>query len=144
MLLNKLRLILLGSDVVKDVLKVLLLSAVAYFAPTERILITVMALTIADLITGLLAARKQSLPITSSELKRTVLKIFIYQVAVLLAYAVQTELTGPDMPVMKWLTAIIGMVELKSILENLDIISGGSFFTSLTDKLQNILNNNTP
>lgn len=125
----------------KSWLKVALAASLVYFAPIKHVIITVMVLTIMDMILGICAALKQSIPITSSELKRTVIKIFVYQIAVLLAFVIQTELTGPDLPVMKWLTAVIGLVELKSVLENLDIISGGSFFTSLTDKIQSYLNN---
>lgn len=130
----------------KAYLKILVVAGLTYFAPTKHVIITVMALTLVDLISGLCASWKQSIPITSNNLKRTVLKVAIYQLAVLCAFVVQTELTGPDLPVMKWLTAIIGLVELKSILENLDLISGGSFFTSMTDKLQSYLNgsNNIP
>ncbi len=116
-----------------------LLALLALFAPAKSVLITVMVLSMVDLVTGLVASRKSGSPITSTGLKRTILKVVIYQVAVLSAFLVEQFLTGPDMPVMKWVSGLIGLVELKSVLENLDLIAGGSFFRSLTDRLQGVV-----
>lgn len=120
-------------------LKVLALSLISLFAPAKTVLVTVMALSIADLITGILVSRGIGAPITSTGLKKTVLKVLVYETAVLCAFLVQQNLTGPDLPVMKWLASLIGLTELKSVLENLDLASGGSFFRSLTDRLSAVV-----
>lgn len=111
------------------------MALVAIFAPTGPVIATVLTLVILDLVTGLLAARHQFHPITSSGLKRTVSKTAVYLVATLAAFLVEQYLTPMEMPVMKMVTGLIGMTELKSVLENLDIVSGGSFFKSLVNKL---------
>lgn len=125
-------------------LKTIALSAIAVFAPAKAVLLTVMALTICDLISGILASIKQQIPITSSGLKRTVVKVAVYQVAALAAFLVEQYLTPVEMPIMKMVTGLIGMTELKSVLENLDIIAGGSIFSSLIAKLSQGANNAPP
>lgn len=113
------------------------LALLAVFAPAEQVVLTVMALTGLDMITGILAAKKLGHAITSSGLKRTVVKTAIYEVAILASYLVGMYLTGPYVPVMNICSSLIGLTELKSVLENLDILNGGSFFRSMTNKLSN-------
>lgn len=117
-------------------LKVLALALIAIFAPTKQVLLSTLALILADLLFGLLAARQQGQPITSNGLKRTVIKFFVYNSAILLSFLVGEYLVPLDLPVMKMVTGLIGMTELKSVLENLDIIHGGNFFKALVTKLQ--------
>jgi phage-related holin len=116
-------------------LEALLISAAAVFAPIEASLIAMVVLTLSDMITGVLAARKQSLPITSSGLRRTVSKIFVYELAVLMAYMAEKYLLSNVIPLSKLCTGLITLVELKSLFENLDIIYGQPLFKTLIDKL---------
>ncbi len=124
------------KEVVKEKAITLLLSLASIFAPTKEVLLTVMAMSMVDLVTGIMASRKQGKPLTSAGLKRTVVKVFVYQVAVLAAFLVQTYLTGNLIPAMNFVASLIGLTELKSVLENLDIVNGGSLFRSLIDKLE--------
>jgi FtsH-binding integral membrane protein len=117
--------------------QVWLVALLAIFAPIKAAVLSVIVLVFADLILGVSAAVKQNEPITSSGLKTTVIKLAIYEVAILLAFLAQTYLTGSILPVCNLATAVVGLTELKSILENLDIIAGGSFFQSLIDKVNN-------
>lgn len=113
----------------------LALSVLAVFAPIKTVIITTGVLVVADLITGLLAARKQKIPITSSGLKQTVGKFFLYEVALLLAFITEVYLLGNFLPASKLVAALIGVTELKSVLENLDILHGSSLFKSLVSRL---------
>lgn len=117
------------------ILQTLALAICVMLAPAQGVIITVMALTMLDMFTGIIAAKRCGQAITSKGLKRTVLKIMVYEVATIAAYFVGLYLTGPDLPVMKWVTGLIGLTELKSVLENLDAISGGSLFRTIVDKL---------
>ncbi len=123
-------------------LRSLLIAVLAVFAPIKPMLIATFVLATVDLITGILAARKQGETITSGGLKRTVGKIFLYEAAILMSYVAETYLLGGIMPVTKLVAGMIGATELKSILENLDIINGSSLFTTLVSKLVNSENNN--
>lgn len=118
-----------------------LLASVAVFAPIKGAVIAVMILTIVDLISGVIAAKKRGEEITSSGFGRTVVKIAVYQVATLCAFLAQKYLVLDVMPVCTLVTSLIGLTELKSVLENLDSISGGSFFSTIVGKLSS---NNDP
>ena len=115
--------------------KAFLLSILAVFFPIKAALITVFVLIAADLIFGLMAAKKRGEPITSSGFRRTLTKFLVYEVAVMLAFLAQQYLTGEMIPVEQITAAYIGLVEIKSVMENLNDISGGSILKSLLDKL---------
>lgn len=107
----------------------------AVFAPIKPVVITVCVIVFFDLIFGVAAAYKRGEKITSSGFKTTVAKIFLYESALILAYLTETYLTGPYFPASKLVSAMIGVVELKSILENIDSIYGKPMFQSLIAKL---------
>lgn len=105
------------------------------FAPIKATLVTVMVLTIVDLIAGILAAIKRKEKITSSGLKRTVVKILAYEIVVCLGYITEQYMTGDLVPVVKMLAGLIGITELKSVLENIEEITGIPVLQLLIDKL---------
>lgn len=111
------------------------LSALAVFAPIEPVIITTFVLVLADFITGVLAARKSGTKITSTGFKRSVGKLFLYETAMCLAFLVQKYMTGDLLPASKLVSALIGLTELKSILENLDTIQGSSFFNAILGRI---------
>ncbi len=113
----------------------LALSILAIFAPVKAVLLTTLILVLFDTLTGVLAAYKRGEPITSSGFKRTVGKILLYECALCMAFLAQQYLTGDSTPVFKLVSAMIGLVETKSILENLDSINGTSLFKILVDKI---------
>lgn len=118
-----------------DKLKLMCMTMVAVFAPIRAIMLAAFALVVADLITGVIAAYKRKERITSDGFKRTVIKTFVYQCAIMLGYLTETYLTGAMLPVSKIITSYIGFTEIVSVLENLNSISGGSLLTALIAKL---------
>lgn len=124
----------------------LLISTLAVFIPIQAALITVGVLTFSDLILGLMAANKRGEKITSAGLRRTMSKLFIYEVGVLLAFLCETYLMGGFMPIAKIVSGLIGTIELKSCFENLDEIYGSNLFAMIISKLgsQNGGDNNQP
>lgn len=115
--------------------KTLLLALIAVFLPIQAIILTVLALTTADLVTGVIAAKKRGEKVTSRGLRRTPMKFLAYALGCCCAFLCETYLTGSLIPVLKMLTTIIGLTEMKSIYENLDSISGGQLFKQVIDKL---------
>lgn len=111
------------------------LSVVAIFAPIKSILLTVGVLIFADLILGMLCARKRTEPISSAALRRTVSKLFIYQATICLGFLCEFYLTGSLLPISKLVAGAIGLVEFKSILESADELNGGSVFKALIARL---------
>lgn len=123
----------------RNFLEAMALALIALLAPIKGVLITIMVISIVDLVSGLLAARKEGQKLTSRGLKSTVIKVLVYQVAVLCAYIIQTQLLFDSIPIVEWLGSYIGLVELKSILENLERIQGQSVFKALTKRIKRSL-----
>ncbi len=119
----------------KEWLIATLLSGLAIFAPIQASVFAVGALIFADLIIGVLAARKRGESITSAGLRRTITKMFAYESALILGFVVEKYLAADVIPIAKLVAGMIGVTELKSVFENLDVISGNSIFKSLIQKL---------
>jgi phage-related holin len=118
----------------------LLLSGVFVFLPIKASLVALGALTFVDLITGVLAARKRGEEITSSGLKKTVIKLLVYESVVMLGFLVERYLTGDLVPIVKILSGMVGITELKSVLENLEELTGIPLLQLLIQKLTSMNN----
>lgn len=116
-------------------LKAFALSTVALLAPVKPLLVAGIVLVIIDTLTGIMAAMKRKQKITSAGLRRSVGKSLVYTLAILGSFVAETWLIGGLVPVTKLVAGALGVVELKSILENLDVVSGGSLFKSIISKL---------
>lgn len=114
----------------------LCLSFAALLLPIKAALLTVFALVIADLILGLAVALKNKEPITSKALRTTVSKILAYEFAIIFAYLAEQHLIGDSIPVMKIVSGLIGVAELRSLLENSDALAGGNLFKTILEKLK--------
>ena len=68
-------------------------------------------------------------------MRRTISKIFIYQLAVVTGFMLETYILDSVLPVAKIVAGVIGMVEFKSILENSNHIVGGDIFRIIIQKL---------
>ena len=115
-------------------IKALAASVVAVFAPIYSVMATVGFLIAADLITGIIAARKRGEKISSAALRRTISKVCVYQLAIMSGFLVETYI-GIGIPVSKMVAATIGMVELLSVLENLQQVHGSPIFSKIISKL---------
>lgn len=115
-----------------------LVSLQAIFQPAQSMLLTALVLIVVDLITGIAAAKKMGKPITSAGIGRTVVKLLVYEVAIALAFLTETYMTGPAIPCAKVAASLIGTTELLSVLENVNILSGGDLLKSIIDKISSI------
>lgn len=119
----------------KNYLEAFLISVLAIFTPIKPMVITVAVLVASDTLFGMWAARKRGEPITSAGMRRTLSKSIIYESAILASYLVEKYLIEDAMPVSKIVAGLVGAVELKSILENLDAINGSSLFASIVNRI---------
>lgn len=113
----------------------LALAFIAMLAPIHAVIVTVFVLVLADLATGIWASTKEGQKISSAKLRDTVTKLLIYQTVIITGFLVETYLISGVIPVVKLAGAVIGMVELKSLIENADRILGRSLFKDLIEKL---------
>lgn len=104
-------------------------------APVRPAMAVVLVLPIIDFVLGVTCAFRAKRTLTSAGFKRTIAKVFLYEIATVLAFLVETWLTGPIVPAIKMVTGLIGVTELKSCLEHLDELGGNPIFASLLDKL---------
>jgi len=109
-----------------SMIKNLLVVAIALLTPIHAIMISVFVLVFCDLILGILAARKRGESISSSGMRRTIVKILSYQAVIICGFLVETYMMGGILPLSKMLASLIGVVEMKSLLENADEIHGSS------------------
>src|ERR1700677_3527466 len=97
----------------KELLSRLLLAGLAVFAPIDAALVTILVLVLLDFASGIVAAKKQKIPITSNGLKRTIIKLCLYELLVCVTFLVQHYLTGDIFPALSIVNALIGIIELK-------------------------------
>jgi hypothetical protein len=123
------------ADDVKEFLIKLMWVTLTVMAPAQGMMVTALVLILADLATGVMAARKRKEKITSAGIRRTVSKILVYETAIALAFLAQTYMTGETVPVCNIVTGLIGMTEFLSVLENLNSISGKNLLKTMIDKV---------
>lgn len=116
-------------------LKYIAIAALAVLAPIHSMIIVVGILIFTDTLTGIMAAYKRGEKITSSEMRRSISKLFIYQTVLIGSFLIETFLIGGILPVSKLVAGTIGMVEVKSLLENAETILGQPIFKSIISKL---------
>lgn len=124
-----------------DKLRMALASLISVLAPTESAVAATVVVTLLDLVTGILASRKGGQPVTSYGLKRTIGKLMLYLGGILLGFVVGTYLT-PGVPLLNWVTTMIGLTETKSIAENVNILYPNATLKALLDKVQQALSVN--
>ena len=112
-----------------------LIVAVSIFAPIKALLLSCGGLIVADMITGMIAAKKRKEEIRSAEMRRSITKMVVYQVAIMSAFVLETYMLEGLLPVSKIVSGVIGMVEFKSILENVSVIAGEDIVKMVMDKL---------
>lgn len=122
----------------KNWLHNILIVSLAALAPIHAIMIVTGCLIVADLITGVWAAVKKGDKISSAALRRTVSKFCIYQIAIISAFIVQKFMLADLIPASNIVASAIGLVELKSILENASKILGADVFKVLISKLGSV------
>lgn len=119
----------------KDWLTHLAIATLAALSPIKPVMVTTLVLIFADLIFGIWAAKKRGEAITSAGLRRTVTKLLVYQICIIAAFLVQTYMTGDIIPLVKLVAGMIGLVEIKSILEGSKDILGMDLFQEIIKKL---------
>jgi hypothetical protein len=116
----------------------LVVATASVFAPIKMVFLVTGILIFADLLLGIIAAKKRGERITSAGLCRTVTKIFVYNSAVALGFLVEKFMLDGFLPVSKIASGLISVVELTSILESLNFINGSPVFAKLIEKLGSV------
>lgn len=124
------------AEVVQDSVFVqLLISSLAVLAPIKPVLIVTGILIFADLVSGVLAARKKGEKISSAGVRRTVSKVLIYNAAIILGFLIEKYMLDSYVPISKIVAGLIGTTEGLSIYENLNALQGQNMFKKVLSTL---------
>lgn len=113
----------------------LLIAIAAVFAPIQGMLGACLALILVDLVSGVIAARKRNEPISSAGVRRTITKLFVYELAIMLGFLTQHYLMNDSLNIVNIISGFIGMTELMSVMENMNSASGGDLLKKLLELL---------
>lgn len=120
------------------IVKKIIIIGIAFIAPVAPAILAVYFLILVDLITGLLASKKEKQHITSSGLSRTIGKVLIYSTTIIVSFVVHKYLlAGFEFPIESLVSGFIALTETKSIFENLDRLSNNQFLKDLIVLLSN-------
>jgi uncharacterized membrane protein len=95
----------------------------SFFIPIKGFLLFVIAVTFADMVTGIKAAKKEGQKINSRGLYRTSEKIAVYFVGIMIFEGAKNTFSLP-VPITYMVAFLIATVELYSISENIKRITG--------------------
>ena len=103
----------------------------SFFIPIKGFLLFVIAVTFADMVTGIKAARKEGQKINSRGLYRTSEKIAVYFVGIMIFEGAKNTFSLP-VPITYMVAFLIATVELYSISENIKRITGVNLAVLIT------------
>lgn len=113
----------------------LLMASISALAPAQGVMLAALTMVAADLVTGVIAAIKRKEAVISSGLKRTLVKVAVYETAIALGFVAQHYLMGDVIPIITIIGGYIGITELTSSYENLNDIAGAPILKAILDKL---------
>lgn len=124
-----------NMELIKVYILTLLYWVVVYFQPTLEFMLLVGFFVVMDTVTGMAAAVKTEVPVTSKKFRAIFPKFIVYGAAVLVAHVIQKQFF-PDFPAMKIIAGFVAYSELISIDENIQKITGFSLFKFFIKKLK--------
>ncbi len=114
--------------------KYLMASIWAILAPIHATLSVVFLLIIIDFISGIIAAKRRKEPINSAGIKRTIIKIFVFEISLCLGFLAEHYIPG-SLPFVNLIGGFISLTEMTSIIENMNELSGNTLLQALIKKL---------
>jgi len=116
----------------------------SFFEPLWVLMLWFFIFVMCDMITGVSASIKERKIITSNKLSRTIRKLVMYSMAIVLVHAIDVEMiTIVNLGLARICSAIICGIELYSILENCYRITGNEVFRILTQFTLKKIEDNT-
>lgn len=121
-------------SIMKITITEILLWLVIFFSPIGPTLITTFTLILVDFFTGIWAANKRGEAITSRKMSTSIIKWLIYSLAIIVSFVVETYILT-YIPLVKIISGLISMTELKSFYENCTTITGINFHKAIMEYL---------
>lgn len=108
---------------------------IVLLTPIHPVIITVGVLIFMDTFFGIWAAKKRGEKISSKRMGHSVVKMLVYQGVLITGFLVETHMIDGAVPIVKLAALYIGMVEVKSLLENASTILERDIFKEIIEKL---------
>lgn len=116
--------------------------AISFFEPLWVLMLWFLIFVACDTITGVWASVIERKIITSNQLRKTVVKMMMYSMTIVLCHAIDTSMIPfVDLSLARITAAVISGIELYSILENCYRITGNKVFKVLTQFVLKKTNN---
>jgi len=103
----------------------------SYFTPIATIVHVMFIFIIVDLVSAIWAAKKNNIAVESRKMRKTVVKIFWYTAAVLMAHMMETEFSLQFAHMAQIVGGFVCMVEMKSVFENITKITNEPVFIKI-------------
>ena len=116
---------------IKSLYAALLIAFAAFFAPIATLGHVLVLVIIFDFIKGILASKKRKEPILSRKMSRSIYKLLLYSLFLLVLYSLEVVLFGRLVPITKVGFGLILLAETKSGAENMDTIFNTNIFKSI-------------
>jgi len=110
----------------------------SFFLPIQKLLLATGILVTADIITGIIAAKKRGEAINSKKMGASVTKTLLYFIAIILAHIMENNFFIGGEQLSKATASIFAVIEFKSNLENISSATG----IDLIDKLKQFIETN--
>lgn len=101
-----------------------------YFSAVLPSLLAITFFVICDTITGTIASVRLGEPFTSRRLRDSFTKLLGYGIGILVALVFERQFM-PDIAAVKMIAAFLAYIELKSINENIEKLTGKNIFNSV-------------
>ena len=111
-----------------------ILFLIIYFQPIWISLLIIGVFIAFDVVTALMRAYKNGIPIRSKRLRDTIGKGTAYMIALMVSHMFQLHFM-PIVPILQIVAVFIATAELKSIMENLGDVTGLDFWTLIKERL---------
>lgn len=138
--------VIMGSWIVQHIWNFLfgiIIVLIGYFLPIKNVVHVMSAAIMFDLFTGLWAARVKGKGWKSIKMWRTIYKLFISTIIIMLLYAMDKEMGTPIIQMHKIAAWLITGFEIWSILENAAEISNLRIFIILRNFMQDKIEQQT-
>lgn len=125
-----------------NIFKVCFIAVLSFIEPIQAIIFLVFGMTIIDLITGIWASIKTGKKIESRIMRRSVVKILAYEIAILSAYWAEAVFFPGSIILTKIVASATVLIEFSSLMENLTKITGIPVFMKIYEMFATYFNRN--
>lgn len=122
-----------------NIWKLIIWAFCVYLFPTYELISVTIFLLVLDYITGIWAAIKQGELITAKKMGVTTTKMIVYMIGIIACYVVQHNIAQDVIKVMLIFTTLVSVRELKSIIENIEKITGAKIWAYIVSQITSLL-----